>query len=230
MKRIPRPTGLANDIRSAIESAKIGAVPSGTKLPQEMRGKAPPIRGAEDFQRWWAAQLVHAEIEVKPGIWVRTIRFEKPTMVDGAYALYWTYVFGGKHHGLSRTAQSAPDADYEHREASREVREQELGEDDLRAVLARLRAEARHLMKRDGDEEPLDIDSAEGAALERAVRTIERVIGRGNTVLILTPAELDELRFAAGNSTSDPDWLKSRARTKRALRSVARKVGFHVAE
>lgn len=230
MKRIPRSTGLADEIRSAIESAKLGAVPEGTKLPQEMRGTAPPKEGTPDFERWWAAQQVYAEDEVKPGIWVRTIIFAKPTAVDGYYVLCWSYVFGGHQHGMSASSDSAQAAEQVHARLLSEVRDQERSGDDLDAALRRLKAEARALMKRTADDEPLDIESAEGAGIERAVRTIERVLGRGNVVLVLTPAELEELRRAAENSTSDPDWLKSWARTKRALRSVARKVGFDVAE
>lgn len=55
------------------------------------------------------------------------------------------------------------------------------------------------------------------------------IVRGGGVVLVLTRAELQELSFAAGNSTSDPDWITQHAKNRNALLSVANKVGFDVA-
>jgi len=56
-------------------------------------------------------------------------------------------------------------------------------------------------------------------------------IQHGGKVIPLSKAELNQLRCAAGNSTSDPDWYVNMTTTphqRRALVSAAEKVGFQV--
>lgn len=51
------------------------------------------------------------------------------------------------------------------------------------------------------------------------------IVRGGGACIVFTKAELRELRKAFGNSTADPDWYRDWATNRKALLSVAVKIG-----
>ena len=54
------------------------------------------------------------------------------------------------------------------------------------------------------------------------------IVKHGGQCIVFTKAELNELRHAFGNSTSDDDWYRTCATNKKALLSVAAKLNVTV--
>ncbi len=78
-----------------------------------------------------------------------------------------------------------------------------------------------------GDFEEAQERSNEAVSWAKDVRAIVR---RGGVVLVLTRAEMRELKAAFANTVAEPSYFKgSKPRTRRALLSVAEKLGEVIA-
>lgn len=88
------------------------------------------------------------------------------------------------------------------------------------SACARFEADAVEDFDKSGQEDQDRATDAKLALIEAA-----RIVRGGGVVLVLTKAELRELRKAFGNSVGDPDWYAHQARNRNALLSAAEKLG-----